>query len=108
MSLSYRLPAGQAGDPQDLYAGFGPAIRGCCYEVGEEFSESFPQELLVRDEHYYLDLASVNKKQLLNSGVREENIADCAICTSCNNEGYFSFRKEEETYGRMVSAIMLK
>jgi hypothetical protein len=95
-------------NPQDLYAGFGPAIRGCCYEVGEKFSESFRQELLIRDEHYYLDLASVNKKQLLNSGVREENIADCAICTSCNNEQYFSFRKEGDSSGRMISVIMLK
>jgi YfiH family protein len=94
--------------PQDLYIGLGPAIRSCCYEVGEEFTGFFPQELLVRDKRYYLDLVSVNKKQLLNSGVMEENISDCGFCTSCLNDKFFSFRREGESVGRMISVIMLK
>jgi YfiH family protein len=94
--------------PQDLYAALGPAIRSCCYQVGEEFTGIFPQELLVRDKRYYLDLASINKKQLLSSGVREENISDCGLCTSCRSDLFFSFRREGESAGRVISVIMLK
>ncbi|MDD5156384.1 MAG: peptidoglycan editing factor PgeF [Candidatus Omnitrophica bacterium] len=95
-------------DPQNLYAGLGPLIRSCCYEVRGDFMGLFPDDLLLRDKRYYLDLISVNKKQLLGSGVREENISDRAICTSCRNKEYFSNRREGNAAGRMISVIMLK
>ena len=71
----------------NLYVGFGPAIRGCCYEV---------------------DLLGINKKQLLDLGVRETNIFDSNICTFCQNEDFFSYRKEGTACGRMIAVIMLK
>ncbi len=95
-------------NPGDLYAEFGPGIKSCCYEVGEEFGELFPQDLLERQGRYYLDLVSFNKKQLLSSGVREQNVSGCSDCTFCSNEKYFSFRKEKEAAGRMISVILLK
>lgn len=94
--------------PQDLSIGFGPAIRQCCYEVGEEFSHYFSDSLIKRNGRYYLDLADINKKQLLDLGVLKINIYDSKICTSCQNDEYFSFRKEGKNCGRMVSVIMLR
>ncbi|MEI6631691.1 MAG: peptidoglycan editing factor PgeF [bacterium] len=94
--------------PSDLYVGLGPSIRSCCYRVGGEFSGLFPDDLFLRDRHYYLDIISINKKQLFGLGVKEENISDCGICTSCDNKKYFSFRKEGDLAGRMISVIMLK
>lgn len=91
-----------------LYAGFGPCIRECCYEVGEEFNAYFTQGLTQRDERYYLDLAGINKKQLLALGVKEENIIDSKICTCCRNAEFFSYRKEGPACGRMISVTMLK
>jgi hypothetical protein len=94
--------------PQDLYVGFGPVIRQCCYEVGEEFSDCFADSLTKKNSHYYLDLAGINKKQLLGLGVSDINIFDSKICTSCQNDEYFSFRKEGNNCGRMMSVIMLR
>lgn len=94
--------------PQDLYIGFGSAIRSCCYEVAREFSSFFPDGLTERNNHYYLDLVEVNKKQILASGAKEENIFDSGLCTSCRNEEFFSYRKEGSATGRMMSVIMLK
>ena len=74
-------------EPEDILAGFGPAIRECCY---------------------HLDLVGSNKKQLLSSGVKETNISDCGICTVCKNSEYFSYRKEKDAAGRMISLILLK
>ncbi len=95
-------------EPKDLYALFGPAIRDCCYEVGDDFQKNFAYGLKLRNKKYYLDLAGINKKQLLETGVAEASIDDSGVCTSCQNEDFFSFRKEGNSCGRMMSVIMLK
>lgn len=95
-------------DPKDLYVGFGPVIRDCCYEVTEEFVDFFTFGLVKRDNRYYLDLVRINKRQLLSLGIREVNIFDPKICTSCNNKDFFSYRKEGSSCGRMLSVMMLR
>lgn len=91
-----------------LHAFFGPAIRDCCYEVGEEFNGFFEEGIKKRDDRYYLDLMGINKNELLVLGVKEENMVDSKICTSCRNDDYFSYRKERKDCGRMMSVMMLK
>lgn len=95
-------------EPASLAVGFGPGIRSCCYEVGLDTANLFPQETIKRNNRYYLDLVKANKKQALDSGVREANIFDPKICTSCRNDEFFSFRKEGRDCARMISVIMLK
>ena len=92
---------------QDLYIGFGLAIRACCYEVDKEFGNLFAYGLTERFNRYYLDLAGINKKQLLDLGIKEINISDSKICTSCQNDDFFSYRKEGSSCGRMMSVMML-
>lgn len=94
--------------PEGLCAGFGPAIRSCCFEVGEEFEELFPGYLSLRNKARYLDLAQANKDELLESGVKEENIFDSQFCTKCSSGKFFSYRREKSGAGRMISLIMLK
>lgn len=93
---------------QDLCAGFGPCIRSCCYEVSVEFRQFFPAGVIQRDGSYYLDLIGINKKQILVAGVKEKNIFDSKVCTSCQNGEFFSYRKEGKACGRMMSVAMLK
>jgi hypothetical protein len=97
-----------ATNPASLYVGFGPAIRSCCYEVGLDTGNLFPQDIINRNNRYYLDLVKANKKQALDSGVKEANIFDPEICTSCRNDEFFSYRKEGKDCGRIMSVIMLK
>lgn len=94
--------------PRELHASFGPGIKGCCYEVGREFIDYFRQGLISRNKHFYLDLAETNKEQLLDSGLKKENIFDSKICTFCENHRFFSYRKEGTSCGRMISVMMLK
>lgn len=91
----------------DFYVGFGPAIRSCCYKVGKDLHD-FGDELIKRNNHYYLDLVKINKKQVLDLGVKENKIFDSQICTSCRNVEFFSYRKEGKISGRIMSVIMLK
>ena len=92
---------------KDLFVGFGPAIRSCCYGVGRDFEDFFPGELIKKDRNYYLNLARINLRQLLEFGVLAGNIFDCRICTSCRCEDFFSYRKEGASCGRMMSVAML-
>lgn len=93
---------------KDVYAAFGPVIRNCCYEVGQEFKYIFPSDLTEKDGRLYLDLIKINKKQLLDCAVKETNIFDLNLCTSCQSRDLFSFRKEGSSCGRMMSVIMLR
>ena len=93
---------------QHLIVTFGPSIRKCCYEVGKEFLGLFPQEVRESGGKHYLDLAGINKRLLLDSGVEEGNISDANICTCCRNDRFFSFRKEGKNCGRMISVMMLR
>ncbi|MFC1675034.1 peptidoglycan editing factor PgeF [Candidatus Omnitrophota bacterium] len=94
--------------PKDLRVTFGPCIGLCCYEVGLDFSKKFDYGFEERDGRYYLDLAGINKKQLLDAGVKSSNIFDDGGCTACKNNEFFSFRREGDSAGRMISVIMLK
>jgi YfiH family protein len=95
-------------NPSDLYVGFGPSIRDCCLLVGRELNEFFPQDMIPRDNHYFLDLITFNKRQLLDLGVKNTNIFDSGICTSCRNDTFYSYRKEGSHCGRIMSVIMLE
>lgn len=94
--------------PQDILVGFGPAIKSCCYEVGAEFKQLFPAETVERGGHFFLDVTAVNKRQLADAGVPAGHMSDQGLCTSCNSADFFSFRKEGNLAGRMISVIMRK
>ena len=95
-------------NPQDLYTSFGPAIRKCCYEVGAELEKEFPGYVLDRNNSFYLDLIGVNAEQIVSAGIKKERIFDCGVCTVCQNADYFSYRKENNQAGRIMSVIMIK
>ena len=93
--------------PSYLRAFFGPAIRECCYEVKEDFINNCSAGITKRNGRYYFDLVPLNRQELLDSGVREANIVDSKICTSCQNSAFFSYRKEGNACGRLMSVMML-
>ena len=95
----------------DIKAGIAPSIGGCCYEVGEEVAKHFfavPQAYKQSGEKYMLNLPTVNKQQLLDVGIQIDNIEMSHICTACEVEHYFSYRKEHGCSGRFMSMIALK
>lgn len=106
---------GSAAD--DFVAAIGPAIGPCCFEVGREvvdlFSEKFPYSAECfsypnAGGRAHLDLNQINRRQLLDCGVRPEAIFDVALCTVCRNDLFFSYRKErggESPVGRLMGAI---
>ncbi|MCG2713251.1 MAG: peptidoglycan editing factor PgeF [Candidatus Omnitrophica bacterium] len=94
--------------PEELLIGFGPSIRSCCFEVEKDFKSNFAFGLLKKNGRVFMDIALINQRQLVDCGVKKENIFDPAFCTFCNNDDFFSFRKEAQTAGRLISVVMLK
>lgn len=98
-------------NPKDIIAGVAPSIGKCCYEVDWGVAQHFkdiPNSYEKKGEKYMLDLPYINKIQLLNIGVKRENIELSNICTSCDVKNYFSYRKENGCSGRFMSLIGLK
>jgi hypothetical protein len=123
--------------PADLLAAIGPSIGGCCYEVGTEvaveFKSQFPNasgwfdELRTGDEpnplqwlnmrppghqpppkNVLLDLKKANRAQLLDPGLRAQNIFTSDLCTGCRRDLLFSYRKEGAQSGRLMAVIGIR
>jgi hypothetical protein len=94
-------------NPKDIIVAFGPTIRCCCYKVGNSFKKYFKDYLIKRKNKLFLDLIKINKDQFISCGVKKKNIIDSNICTSCQNNNFFSYRREKKEAGRIISVIML-
>ena len=95
-------------DPEDIIAIIGPAISICCYEVSEEVRDSLLKTVknnadLYNDRH--VDLKKINARQLEEIGVKIIDI--CPYCTSCNNDLFYSYRKENGTKERHYALLTL-
>ncbi len=94
--------------PEVLLACIGPAIGKCCYEVGKEVAIHFTDienACEKKGKKYRIDLKYINKYQLLQAGLISDHIELSTICTACENEHFFSYRKEEGCSGRFMSFI---
>ena len=123
--------------PVDLLAALGPAIGGCCYEVGTELVTEFTSQFAGAEEYFdelrtgeepnplqwlnmmppghqppaknvRLDLRKANRAQLLAAGLRDSNIFVSALCTACYTDLLFSYRKEAAHSGRLLSVVGLQ
>ena len=86
-------------DSSQLYASIGPAIGPCCYEVGADLAEQFSARFgsdVVRAGH--LDLPLAARRVLEGLGVREIETIDA--CTACDEERFFSHRRDNGRTGR--------
>ncbi len=86
--------------PERLWVAYGPAIRGCHYEVGPEFDAWFPGFVEHRNGRRYLDLFTVHRHHLVQVGVPESQILPPPFCTYEHPAWFYSYRRDG-TPGRM-------
>ncbi len=131
------MRANFGSNPADILAALGPAIGGCCYEVGTELVTEFTSQFADAEDYFdelrtgeepnplqwlnmmppghqpppknvRLDLRTANGSQLLAAGLREVNIFVSNLCTVCHTDLFFSYRKEGANSGRLLSVIGLQ
>ena len=101
-------------DIKRIKCAIGPAISLCCYNVGEDVYRQLvstvknPDGLYeIRNGEIFVDLKGINKRQLKELGLLEENIDVCPYCTVCKNDLFFSYRKENGTTNRHSAVVKL-
>ncbi len=87
-------------EPGNVFAAIGPGIGACCYEVGVEVSRQFGKL-----EAGKLDLAVENRNQLIAAGLQPDRIELVGGCTFCHPAQFFSWRRDHDRAGRMISFI---
>ncbi len=94
--------------PSQIIATVGPALHVCCYEVQSDVANQFsPEEIEVRDGKRFLNLSFAIHRRLLKLGLSEENIDLCELCTACNPQLFYSYRRDGDITGRMMGVIGL-
>ena len=96
--------------PGRLWAGIGPAIGPCCYQVSADLAEAFAgrfgsQVVQERPDGAYLDLVAANVLALAEAGARRLERAD--LCTACHPEEFFSHRRHGGQTGRLAVIVGL-
>lgn len=95
-------------EPEYIMAYIGPGISKCCFETDRDVYDAFSGNCAEKKgEKYYIDLKSINKKQLEEAGLPSENIKISEHCTCCEPEMFCSYRREGGTYKRMGAGICL-
>jgi YfiH family protein len=92
--------------PSDLIICIGPAAGVCCYEVGEEVAQRFPDHLVDRSGlKPRVDLKMANRDQLVTQGVPAESIEIWAECTIHESTLFHSHRRDGKAAGRMMGVM---
>lgn len=102
--------------PQDLVAAIGPSIGACCYQVGDELPDAFreagaSEEQVAAwfsrdgDERWRLDLWTANVDQLVDAGVRRDQVYLSGLCTQTHADIFDSYRAQGAAAGRMAALV---
>ncbi|MBW4080066.1 peptidoglycan editing factor PgeF [Paenibacillus sp. S150] len=122
-----RMESAYGSRPRDILAGIGPSTGDCCYEVDDyvmnhihrlegELEPAPPRggvpDLYRMSEADHrksmLNLKEMNRRIMIKAGILPTHIECTSWCTSCNQDLFFSYRKENGVTGRMTSWIGIK
>ena len=99
----------------DIVCAIGPGIGKCCFECSKTILPEF-EKLNIdnfyinsheNDEKIYIDILEVNRKLLIKSGLKEENIFVSDVCSSCNKDLLFSHRATKGHRGNNASFMSI-
>lgn len=105
---------------EDIIVCIGPSIMGCCFEVDKDVVDMFNNgftnieefirlgEIKDGKQKYYIDTVGINKRELINLGILEENIYLSNVCTKCSSDTYYSYRVQGQDSGRNVTLVCMK
>ena len=103
-------------DVSNILVGVSPCLGPCCYQVREDFIQTFVEAFPTKAQDFFIpqsddtvhfDMWAALHWQLGESGILAEHIEGPAVCTACQVDEFYSYRKERGNTGRFASAIML-
>ncbi len=94
-------------DPSDLRAAVGPCLGPCCARFSDPRHElpSWCAPFIHGD---HVDLWAMNRRQLIEAGLRDERVSVAEVCTVCRRDLFYSHRGDAGRTGRFAAAIGLQ
>jgi YfiH family protein len=101
--------------PERMTAFLGPAIGGCCYQVGVDVYDAWNAipgahragAIRPAGERWLLDLEIANRWLLRRAGIPDARIESSGVCTKCGGDDWFSHRGQGALTGRYGSIVAL-
>lgn len=101
-------------DPKNIRAAIGPNIAQCCFETDSDVPDAMRKaygaeaEAFIRKqgEKFYVNLKALNALSLQEAGVT--NIEISQLCTACNTDMFWSFRRIGGRRGSQGAIIVCK
>ena len=104
---------------QDIICCMCPSIRKCHFEVDKDVKDMFEQEYKntqginleeiieekIEGKKWNIDTILINRINIKNAGLKEENIIDSGLCSVCHSDKIHSYRAEKEGYGLNTALI---
>lgn len=101
-------------EARDVGAYIGPGIESCCYEVEEEIAGRIAKAaggrgvIDVDGPKPRVSLRRAAENQLTGCGLQPDHIYGSGLCTSCNQDLFYSYRRDGQQTGRMAVIIVAR
>lgn len=103
----------KGADPANIRVSIGPHISMCHYDVTRErakkYLDMFDNDTKVAsffENRWHVDIGWANYRQLVHEGIVPAHIDARPTCTYCQNDKYFSFRRDtKETFGEIMGVV---
>ncbi len=93
-------------NPFDIIAGIGPSLGQCCAEF-TNYKLEIPQKFWqYKNNKDYFNFWELSRDQLSEAGILKDNIEISKFCTKCNQDLFFSYRRDKVT-GRLANIISI-
>lgn len=99
----------KGADPSRILAWVSPCISLKHFEVGDEVASQFPDQFVDYSSYSkpHVNLSGYVHDQLIHCGVLASQIEVDSRCTFDNEEEFYSYRRERERAGRMLTLITI-
>ena len=82
--------------PDGMLAGISPSLGPCCAEF-VNYRDELPESFWDYRQGDLFDFWAISRDQLVEAGLRPDNLEFSGMCTKCGSEGFFSYRGEGRT-----------
>jgi YfiH family protein len=98
---------------KNILASLGPSIGPCCFAIDETTARALTSGNRGAQSHVSFspvisaDLRGINRLQLLQCGLDKAHIEETRICTACDVQRCFSYRRDGGKAGRHLAVVAL-
>lgn len=94
---------------ENIFVAFGPSIQKCHFEIQNDILAQFAKYekyIFERNGKIFVDLEGIAKNQLQMAGIQKTNIEASGICTFCEQERFFSYRRDQPEKLQAMAAVI--